>query len=214
MFMLMQKGGIIMWLIFALFIIGVLVFLERAFHIHRARIKAADFLKGICNILRRGNIEEAISICEETPGPVACIVRAAILNHSRKRKIIECAVNDAALTEISRIERRFGILATIATAGPLLGLLGTVVGMIQALLLFEGKFPLLHPGDIASGLWPALLTTAAGLIVAIISYAAYNLLVSKLEYLVLDMEMASGEIITFLTNPEESAQPGSEQQET
>lgn len=203
-----------MWLIAALFIIGVLFFMERAFHIHRARIKAADFLKGICNILRRGNIEEAISICDETPGPVAYITRTAILNHNRLRETIEQAVDNAARTEITRIERRFGVIATIATAAPLLGLLGTVIGMIQSLLLFEGKFPLLHPGDIASGLWPALLTTAAGLIVAIINYAAYNLLVNKMEYLVLDMEMAAGEITAFLTNPEKSGRTSSEHKET
>lgn len=204
MFFLMQQGGMMMWVIFALFVAGLIVFLERAFHLHRARIKTDDFLKGICNILERNNIKEAVSICEETPGPVASITRAAILHHDKSRDVIEDAIERVGLTEIARIERRFGVLATIATVALLMGLLGTVIGVIQALLLFEGKFPLVHPGDIASGIWPALLTTAAGLIVAVVNYVCYNLLVGKMHYLVLDMEVAAAEITAFLTGHEGS----------
>ena len=97
MFFLMQQGGMMMWVIFALFVAGLIVFLERAFHLHRARIKTDDFLKGICNILERNNIKEAVSICEETPGPVASITRAAILHHDKSRDVIEDAIERVGL---------------------------------------------------------------------------------------------------------------------
>jgi len=199
MFTLMQQGGLIMWALAAGGAIALFVFLERFFHVHRARIKTDDFMKGICNILRRGNVNEAVSICADTPGPAACIVRAAILHHDRNREMISQAIDDAALTEIARMERRFGVLATIAQLAPLMGVLGTVLGMIQTLLVIQQKAPLVQIGDLAAGLWTALLTTAAGLVVAMLSYLGYNLLVSKVDLIALDMERAASEILAFLT---------------
>lgn len=199
MFTLMQQGGWVLWLILASGLTAVVVFLERAFHVHRAKIKTDDFLKGICNILQRNNVDEAMSICEETPGPVAFIVRAAILHNRQGREMIECAMNDAARTEIARMERWFGILATIAQIAPLLGLLGTVLGFIQTYLIIQQKAPLVQSGDLATGIWLALINTVAGLVVAIFSYTAYNLLVSKVNAIVLDMERSVGEMLGFLT---------------
>lgn len=197
MFTLMQQGGGVLWVILASGVVVLVVFLERAFHVHRAKIKTDDFLKGVCNILRRNNIDEAISICEETPGPVAFMVRAAILHRDQDREMIERAMNDAALTEIARMERRFVVLATVAQIAPLLGLLGTIIGMIQTYLVIQEKSPLVHAGDLAGGIWGALITTAAGLGVAIISYIGYNLLVSKVNAIEIDMERSIGEMLGF-----------------
>ena len=195
----MQQGGWVLWLILAAGIISVVVFLERAFHVHRAKIKTDDFLKGVCNILRRENIAEAISICEETPGPVATMVRSAILHYKQGREMIERAMNDTAITEIARIERRFNILATIAQIAPLLGLLGTVLGISQTYLVIQQKSPLVYSGDIAGGIWLALINTVAGLVVAIFSYIAYNMLVTKVDAIVLDMERSLSEMLGFFT---------------
>jgi len=208
MFTLIQQGGLIMWVILSGGAIALAVFLERFFHVHRAKIKTDDFLKGICNILRRGNVNEAISICDDTPGPAAYIVRTAILHHDRDRELISQAIDDAALTEIARMEKRFGVLATIAQLAPLMGVLGTVLGMIQAVLVIQQKAPLIQIGDLAAGLWQALLTTAAGLIVAMFSYVGYNLLVSKVDVIALDMERAAGEILAFFTGHDTSATAG------
>ncbi|MDD5679172.1 MAG: MotA/TolQ/ExbB proton channel family protein [Kiritimatiellae bacterium] len=199
MFTLIQQGGLIMWVILSGGAVTLFVFLERFFHVHRAKIKTDDFLKGICNILRRGNVNEAISICEDTPGPVAYIVRAAVLHHNQSRELIAQAIDDAALTEIARMEKRFGVLATIAQLAPLMGVLGTVLGMIQTVLIIQQKAPLVQIGDLAAGLWQALMTTAAGLVVAMFSYIGYNLLVSKVDSIALDMERGAGEILAFLT---------------
>lgn len=195
----LQQGGTITWLIAIMGVVALIVFLERALHLHRAKIKTDDFLKGICNILRRNNIAEAMSICEETPGPVAYIVRAAIRHRNQGRDGIEHAMSDAARTEVARMERRLGFLAMIAQLAPLLGLLGTVLGLIQIYFVLNQKAPLVHAGDLAGGIWQALISTAAGLVVAILCYGGYNLLVIKVEAIALDMERAIGEMIGFLT---------------
>ena len=199
MFTLMQQGGWVLWLILASGILSVVAFIERAFHVHRAKIKTDDFLKGICNILRRENIAEAMSICEETPGPIASMVRSAILHYKQGREMIERAMNDTAITEIARIERRFNVLATITQIAPLLGLLGTVLGISQTYLVIQQKSPLVYSGDIAGGIWLALINTVAGLVVAIFSYIAYNMLVTKVDAIVVDMERSVSEMLGFLT---------------
>lgn len=200
MLALIQQGGVVMWLILGGGALALTVFLERLFHVHRAKIKTDDFIRGICNILQHRNIDEAVSICEDTPGPVARIVRTTIQHRDQQRALIEQAIDDTALTEIALMERRFGVLATVAQLAPLLGILGTVIGMIRTYMAIEYGAPLIQPGNIAGGVWQALLTTAAGLGVAILSFAGYNLLVAKLDAIVLDMERAAGEMIGFFTS--------------
>ena len=198
MFTLIQKGGPMMWLILAGSIVAAVVFLKKLFDLHRAQIKWADFLKGIYNILARRNVVEAVSICEETPGPVASIVRAAILHHDEDKESIQRAIEEVGLAEIPRLERNLTMLATLAQVMPMMGLLGTVLGMMRVLLTFQEKSPLVHSGDLMGGMWQALISTAASLAVAIPIYAGYNLLVGRVESIVLDMERASMEILAFL----------------
>jgi biopolymer transport protein ExbB len=199
MFELFREGGPVMWLLFAAGFIAVIVFLERVFHLHRAQINADDFLEGIYNIMKRRNVVEAVSICEETPGPVARIVRSAVLHHDEVKADIQKAIEEAGLAEIPRLERNLNLLATIAQISPLIGLLGTVLGMMHILVVMQQGAPLVHAGDLSAGLWEALLTTAAGLAIAIPVYAGYNFLVGRVEAIVLDMERASVEILTFLS---------------
>jgi len=195
---LFHQGGIVLWLIVMLGLAALAVYLERALHLHRARIKSEDFLKGIVNILRRQNITEALTICEETPGPVAYIVKTAILHRNDSREGLRSAVDDASLAEISRMERRLVFIATVAQVAPLLGLLGTVLGMLEAVMVVQQQGPLVQSADILGGLLKALVNTAAGLAVAIPCYAAFNLLVVRIDSIVLDMERAASEIIAFL----------------
>ena len=199
MIQLIQKGGPMMWLILAVSIVAMVLFLKKLFDLHRAQIKWVDFLKGIYNILGRRNVVEAVSICEDTPGPVASIVRAAILHHDEDKESIQRAIEEAGLAEIPRLEHHLTMMATLAQITPMMGLLGTVLGMMQVLLAVQEKSPLVHSGDLMGGLWQALISTAASLAVAIPIYAAYNLLVGRVESIVLDMERASVEILAFLT---------------
>ena len=191
-------GGPILWLLGGCGVFAALVFLERLFNLHRAQIAADDFLKGVYNILNRGNAVEAATICEEAPGPVARLALAAILHHDDSLENIDRAIQDAGLEEIPRMERGLGWLATIARITPLIGLLGTVLGLMEMLAASRDAAPLVQSADLSGGLWHALSATALSLVVSILAYAAYNLLVSRVESILLDMERSASAIITFM----------------
>jgi len=196
-----HSGGAIMWLILAGGLIALIIFLERLFHLHRAQIKTDDFLNGITTNLTRGNDLEAISICDQTPGPAAHLVRTALLHRDQSKDDLTKAIRQAGIREIPRLERHTNLLITLAQVLPLLGLLGTVIGLLQMLTVMQAGSPLVEIGSLTGGLWSALLTTAAGLITGIPAYAGYHFLISRVEAIALDMEQTAEEIIHFLTRP-------------
>lgn len=195
---LISKGGPIMWLHLAASLVAAVVFLERLFHLHRAQINAEDFLRGLYNVLERRNLVEAVSICEETPGPVAYLVREAVLHYDEPLEEVALAIEEAGWREIPRLESRVGLLATVAQVTPLMGLLGTVLGMLEVFTAFQQQAPLVPPGELGAGMLHALLSTAAGLAIAIPSYAGYNFLVGRVESITTDMERAAAEILAYL----------------
>ncbi|MCK4946752.1 MAG: MotA/TolQ/ExbB proton channel family protein [Candidatus Aureabacteria bacterium] len=195
------KGGPLMYLIGFCSVLALTIFIERLFHFHRAQIDTEKFMAGIRNIIKKGKITEAISICDETPGPVAHIVKAGLLKHDDQKEEIKESIEDAGLHEVPRFEKNLVVLATIAHVTPLLGLLGTVTGMIKAFMRIQdisAKAGIVNPADLAGGIWEALVTTAAGLTVAIPAYVAYNYLVSRVDSLVLDMEKSATELVNIL----------------
>lgn len=197
-----QSGGPVMWLILAGGFIALLIFLERLFHLHRAQIKIDDFLYGITTNLKRGNHLEAIAICDQTPGPAAHLVRTAILNAEEPKEELIKTIQQAGIREIPRLERHTNLLITLAQILPMLGLLGTVLGLLGMLSILQEGSPLAEIGDLAGGLWGALLTTAAGLTTGIPTYAGYHFLIGRIESIAIDMEQVSSEIIYFLTRPD------------
>jgi biopolymer transport protein ExbB len=202
---ILQQGGTVLWVTMLCGVVALGVFIERSLSLHRARIRWEDFLNGILNIMRRRNVAEALAICDETPGPVARVVRAAILHREDRKEQIETAVRNESLVEISRMERRLVVVATVAQIAPLLGLLGTVLGMVDCLLTIQREAPLVQVADVSGGLMRALITTAGGLMVAIPCYAAFNLLLIKIDRLVLDMEQAGAEMVAFVTGANPTA---------
>ena len=197
---LIRQGGPVMWFLVGAALMGAVVFLERLFHLHRAQIKNEDFLKGVYNVMQRGNVAEAVSICEETPGPVAYIARVAILHHDEDAESIRRAIEGAGLVEVPRLERNLNLLATVAKIAPLAGLLGTVLGMLKVFMVMQQDAPLVSMNAVSGGMLEALLTTVTGLTIAIPAYTAYNFLVGRVETIVLDMEKSSMEILAFLTD--------------
>jgi len=195
---LMGNGGPVIWLLLACGLFAALVFFERLFNLHRAQIAADDFLKGVYNILNRDNTVEAATICEEAPGPVARLALAAVLHHDDALENIGRAIEDAGLEEIPRMERGLGWLATVARITPLIGLLGTVLGMMDVLLAAHRAAPLVSMADLTGGLWAALSSTALSLVIAILVYAGYNLLVSRVESILLDMERSASALMNFM----------------
>ena len=198
MWKLMTTGGPAAWVLLACGFVALLVFLERLFNLHRAQIAADDFLKGLYVILKRGNMVEAATICEETPGPVARLALAAVLHHDEGMEKITQAVEEAGLEEIPRMERGLGWLATLARIFPILGLLGTVLGFMEMLRGAAAKAPLVQSADLTGGMWEALAAPALSLALAALTYAGYNFLVSRVESILLDMERAAGALLGFM----------------
>lgn len=200
---LLANGGPVMWLIIIAAATAAVVFIERALYCHRAQINSAEFLNGVRTVVKRGNVVEAISICDATPGPVARLVKAAILHREQGRERVREVVEETGLTEVPRLEEKLNLLATIAQISPLLGLFGTIVGFINIFQLLQqhGPYMAVTGGDasLAHGIWSALICAAGGIAVAIPAHAGYNYLVSRVNKIVLDMERAAAEIVNIVT---------------
>jgi biopolymer transport protein ExbB len=200
---LLANGGPVMWLILIAAATAAVVFIERALFCHRSQINSAEFLNGVRTVIKRGNVVEAISICDATPGPVARLVKAAILHREQGRDRVREVVEEAGLTEVPRLEEKLNLLATIAQIAPLLGLFGTIIGFINIFQKMQTQGPYVvangGPDSLAYGVWSALICAAGGIAVAIPAHAGYNYLVSRVNKIVLDMERAAVEIVNIVT---------------
>jgi len=196
---LLANGGPVIWLILITAATAAVVFIERALFCHRSQINSAEFLNGVRTVLKRGNVVEAIAICDATAGPVARLVKAAILNRENGRDRVREAVEEAGLTEVPRLEEKLNLLATIAQIAPLLGLFGTVIGFIDIFEYINKAESYANMQELSGGIWKALICTAAGIGVAIPAHAGYNYLVSRVNKIVLDMERAAAEIVNIIT---------------
>ncbi len=197
---LLSHGGSMMWLLLVAGAVAVAVFIERLLLYHREQINTLYFINGVRNVLKRDNVVEAISICDATPGPVARLVKTAILNRERGREGVREALEDAGLVEVPRLEEKLALLATIGQIAPIMGLLGTVLGFIEVFRVLQTQGLSAPATLLAEGVWQALVCTGAGLAVAIPCYAGYNYLVSRVNEIVVDMEKASSEIVSLLTD--------------
>ena len=187
----LKNGGPVFLLILLAGAVAIVVVIERFLHYHRSQINSTEFLNGVRNVLRRDNVVEAISICDATPGPVARLVKTAILNRDNGRDRVRESLEEAGLAEVPRLEEKLNLLATIAQITPLLGLFGTILGLMDT-------FNTAGTMDLSKGVWTALICAAAGLAVAIPAHAAYNYLVSRVNSIVLDMERAATEIVNIV----------------
>src|SRR5712672_2936416 len=197
---LLSHGGPMIWLILGASAVALAVFIERVLHFHRAQINSMEFLNGVRNVLRRENVVEALSICDATPGPVARLVKVAILHRERGREGVRESLEEAGLIEVPPLEDKLNLLATIAQIAPLMGLLGTVLGFIRILSQLQASGTFANMQMLSGGIWEGLICTAAGLAVAIPCYAGYNYLVSRVNAIVLDMEKAASEIVNIVSD--------------
>ena len=196
---LLANGGPVMWLILIAAATAAIVFIERALYCHRSQINSAEFLNGVRTVIKRGNVVEAISICDATPGPVARLVKAAILNRELGRERVREAVEEAGLVEVPHLEEKLNLLATIAQIAPLLGLFGTMIGFIDVFGQIEQAGLYAHIELLSHGIWKSLVCAAGGIAVAIPAHAGYNYLISRVNKIVLDMERAAAEIVNIVT---------------
>jgi len=193
------QGGIFMWPLLFFSLLALTIIIERVIVFHKAKINVNEFLTKVRKaLLVNRDVKEAIKVCEQYRGPVASVVKAGLLRYGHDREDIEKTIENAALYELDRLEKRLGGLATTANVAPMLGFLGTVSGMIKSFgtLATSG---LSNPGAVAAGISEALITTAAGLIIAIPAQLAYNWFTTKVTRFVRDIETASNMLMeTFI----------------
>ena len=199
-FQMMQRGGPLMVVLFICSVWALGVFTERMFYYKRSRMNVSEFLAGVLALVRRQSYAEAISRCEEGHGPIVSVVRTAIYKRHLPPDELREVVREIAQLEIPNLEANISQLGTIGYVAPLLGLFGTVLGMIQAFEQINRTSGTASVGELSQGIYLALITTAAGLAVAIPCYLAHNFLVAQVHSLVADMERAGIETIHTLTD--------------
>jgi biopolymer transport protein ExbB len=180
-------------------VLAATVAIERFIVFSKAKLNVSEFLTKIRKaLLVNRNVKEAIKICEQSKGPVASVMKAGLLRYGHSREDIEKTIENAALYELDRLEKRLGVLATTANVSPMLGFLGTVAGMIKsfATLAEQG---LTNPAAVAVGISEALITTATGLIIAIPAQLIYNWYTTKITRFVRDIETASNMLVETFT---------------
>jgi len=199
-----MMGGPVFWILVLLGGSSVFVFFSRFLDLRRSQIDYRDFVRGVANVLDQGNPDEALAICDETVAPVARIVGAAVRHREGSARVLRETVDSAGRAEVARLERRLALLAIIAQAAPLLGLLGTVFGMMRVVLALNTE-ALVTRMDLLGGAVQALTATAAGLVVAISVQVMYGMLHVRLDRLVADLEAAASEILGILSARREAA---------
>ncbi len=188
MLVLIEKGGFIMVLIILLSLVATVIIIERFLYFRKIRVDEEKMINRLRATLEKGHYDEAISICENNPSPIANLMRVGIEHRKYSQIEIKESIMGAANMEIPKMERFLSTLGTIAHIAPLLGLLGTVTGNIKAFGILGGFGAMGDPSLLASGISEALLTTAAGLIVSIPAIIFYNHLVSKVNHTIIRLE--------------------------
>ena len=178
-------------------LLGFVLFIERSLFLHKGQIGTQDFLGGIKNLVRKKRLVEALTLCEDTPGPMARIMKSALLNYGKSRETIRSAIQSAAIVEIPTLERRIGTIAALARVAPLLGFLGTLIAALQALYLLESFNG--DSGVLSRLLAEALITSASGLAISVMAMLAYHFLSGRVRALVHDFEWVGHDIHEFLS---------------
>jgi biopolymer transport protein ExbB len=193
-----EKGGVLMYPIFISSLLAITIFFERMFYLKGIKTKSKRFVLRLNNLIKKGSINLAISACRKSPTPISQIMLAGLMKYGQSRKEIKEAIEDSANQEIPLLEKYLSTLATIGNITPLLGLLGTVFGMIKAFnviaVMGVGK-----PEALAGGISEALLTTAFGLSIAIPTIVIYNYLSNRVDKIIREMEMSCVDLLDLLT---------------
>lgn len=197
---LMQKGGPAIWAILVVSILGVAVFLERFIHLHRAQIRVSGFLLGMANLVRDKRYDEARQQCLSTPGPVARVALSAVLARECPRAELRDIVQEAGQLEVPPLERHLPMLTALAYTAPLLGLLGTVLGLLEAFYLISTQGGYATVADLSGAVYQSLIAAAAGLAVAIPAFVGSSYLASRVQDLIHDMERTGIEMVNLLKN--------------
>jgi len=198
---LVLKGGWIMAILAVFSIIAVYIFIERFFAINNASREDNNFMNHIRDFIHDGKIDAALAMCRKTQNPIARMIEKGLLRIGKPLNDINAAIENVGKLEVSRMEKNIATLATIAGAGPMLGFLGTVIGMIRAFYDMSMAGNNIDIALLSTGIYQAMITTVAGLIVGIIAFICYNVLVARVEKLVFKLEARATEFMDVLNEP-------------
>ena len=198
------KGGWVMIPIILLSLVAAYIFIERYYVIRKATKEDQNFMNRIKDYIHDGKVDAALALCRSTDSPSARMIEKGITRLGRPLQDISTAIENVGKLEISKLEKSFPTLATITGAEPMLGFLGTVIGMVQSFYNMEQAGNNIDVSMMSGGIYTALITTVAGLIVGILGYFAYNTLVVKVEKVVFNLEATLTEFMDILNEPVKS----------
>ena len=198
---LAMQGGWIMLPIVLLSIIAVYIFFERYFAITRAAREDTSFMNRIKDYIHEGKIDSALTLCRTVENPIARMIEKGINRIGRPLTDVSAAIENVGNLEISKLEKGLPTLATVSGGAPMIGFLGTVMGMIKAFYQMSNAGNNIDVSMLSGGIYQAMVTTVAGLIVGILAYFAYNVLVSRVEKVVFKMEARTTEFMDLLNEP-------------
>lgn len=195
---LLIKGGYMMIPLYILFVLAIFIFVERLITLKKASKPVSHLLDQVKVLVQSGQIEKAKIICAAESTPVANMIAKGIDRIGSPLKNIEVSIENVGKIEIYKLEKNLNLLATVSGAAPMIGFLGTVAGMIQAFIAVAQEEGMVSPKLLSTGIYEAMITTAAGLVVGILAYLGYNYLVARVSKLVHNMEYSSIEFIDLL----------------
>jgi|DewCreStandDraft_4_1066084.scaffolds.fasta_scaffold46700_2 biopolymer transport protein ExbB len=195
------KGGWIMLPILALSIIAIYIFVERYIAINKASVEDANFMNNIRDFIHNDRLDSALALCKNNNSPIARMIEKGLSRIGKPLNDINAAIENVGKLEVSRLEKNIAWLSTAAGAAPMMGFLGTVTGMVRAFYDMSVAGNNIDIQLLSSGIYEAMVTTVAGLIVGIIAYICYNVLVARIEKLVFTLEARATEFMDLLYEP-------------
>ncbi len=201
LFEMAVKGGWIMIPLALLLILAIYIFIERLLVIRKAAVKDPTFMDKIKDYINEGKIDAALTLCKNTDTPYSRMIEKGITRLGRPMNDIMVSIENVGNIEVGKLERGLSLLATTAGGGPMIGFLGTVAGMIEAFFNMANAGNNVDVTTLADGIYVAMVTTVAGLIVGIIAFFAYNYLTSKVDEVVNNMETRTVEFMDILNEP-------------
>lgn len=196
------EGGFMMIPIFILSVIAIYFFFERLMIINKANQNPDQLMNRVKESVLRGDINGAKMLCAQQDSPIARMIQKGLSRIGSPLKNIEASIENVGKLEIFKLEKNLSSIATIAGAAPMMGFLGTVIGMVEAFIAIAQEEGSVSPKLLSSGIYTAMITTVAGLVVGIIAYLAYNFLVTRVQKVIHKMEYTSIEFIDLLQEPQ------------
>jgi biopolymer transport protein ExbB len=200
---LIEQGGPLVWVLLVLAFVGAVCLVERMFFFHRARINVGDLLVGLSSHVRRKAFAEALHEAARAPGPVARVAHAMLLRHHLSRSDLRDVAQEAGQLEVPRIEKNIRTIMAVALLAPLVGMLGTLLGMVETFQRVSEQGGFAGPAELAGGVFQALITSVLGLTVAVPMYLGYLYFLGRATRLVHRIERAGIEMVNLISDARE-----------